>query len=245
MRNQRINFVSFTPGTSFQHGHSGRSTRTSAALLDVRQDLGLRDHWTSSVEEVLPGWKVAENFERELAAFDQASIDDELCASFGDAVEAATGPGGGPLEDELDNCAADFNYLRGKPSSDLSGRRNRLIGVLRRLLAHTAVDHLEPDLVILDEFQRFKDLLDADDEGARLAKAIFDHPDAKVLLLSATPYKMYTLPDEPEGDDHYRDFTRTVRFLAGDERAHIVERELRTMRESLLSGGDHTRAREA
>ena len=56
---------------------------------------------------------------------------------------------------------------------------------------------------------------------------------------------MYTLPDEPEGDDHYRDFTRTIRFLAGDERAHIVERELRTMREDLLTGGDHTRARQA
>ena len=82
-------------------------------------------------------------------------------------------------------------------------------------------------------------------KARRLAKAIFDHPDAKVLLLSATPYKMYTLPDEPEGDDHYRDFTRTVRFLAGDERAHIVERELRVMRESLLAGGDHARAREA
>ena len=105
------------------------------------------------------------------------------------------------------------------------------IGQLRQLVARAAVEHLEPDLVILDEFQRFKDLLDADDEGARLANAIFDHPDAKVLLLSATPYKMYTLPDEPEGDDHYRDFTRTVRFLAGDERAHIVERELRAMRE--------------
>ena len=66
-----------------------------------------------------------------------------------------------------------------------------------------------------------------------------------MLLLSATPYKMYTLPDEPEGDDHYRDFIRTVRFLANDERAHIVERELRTMRESLFSGGDHARAVEA
>jgi len=107
------------------------------------------------------------------------------------------------------------------------------------------VDHLEPDLVIMDEFQRFKDLLDSDDEGAQLANAIFDHPDAKVLLLSATPYKMYTLPDEPEGDDHYRDFSRTVRFLAGEERALLVERELRVMRESLLSGGDHDRARTA
>ena len=25
----------------------------------------------------------------------------------------------------------------------------------------------------------------------------------RLLLLSATPFKMYTLPDEPEGDDHY------------------------------------------
>ena len=41
------------------------------------------------------------------------------------------------------------------------------IGQLRQLVARAAVEHLEPDLVILDEFQRFKDLLDADDEGAR------------------------------------------------------------------------------
>ena len=63
----------------------------------------------------------------------------------------------------------------------------------------------------MDEFQRFKDLLDADgeDPAAELANAIFNHPDARVLLLSATPYKMYTLPDEPEGDDHYTDFLRT------------------------------------
>ena len=99
--------------------------------------------------------------------------------------------------------------------------------------------------MILDEFQRFKDLLDADDDGAELANAIFDHPDAKVLLLSATPYKMYTLPDEPEGDDHYRDFTRTVRFLAGDERAHIVERELRAHAAEPADGRGPARAQEA
>jgi hypothetical protein len=31
---------------------------------------------------------------------------------------------------------------------------------LRNLLAHTCVAALEPDLIILDEFQRFKNLLD-------------------------------------------------------------------------------------
>ncbi|WP_313405031.1 helicase-related protein [Aeromicrobium sp.] len=245
LRDQRINFISFTPGTSFKVGHSGGAAPERVLLYWMfaeiwGHEITGRSRWTKFFQ----GWMSRENFERELAWFDRASIDAELCGSFADAIQAATGPGGGALEDELDDCAAEFTYLRSSPGDELNGRRHRLIGVLRHLLATAAVDHLEPDLVILDEFQRFKDLLDADDDGAGLAKAIFDHPDAKVLLLSATPYKMYTLPDEPEGDDHYRDFTRTVRFLAGDERAHVVERELRTMREGLL-GGDHSRARVA
>jgi len=150
------------------------------------------------------------NFKSQLADFDRSCLDEDLCQSFAGAIANATGAGGRPLREELESCALEFSQLSGKPESDLGSRRNHLIGRLRQLVARAAVDYLEPDLVILDEFQRFKGLLDGDDEGARLANAIFDHPDAKVLLLSATPYKMYTLPDEPEGDDHYRDFTRTM-----------------------------------
>lgn len=72
---------------------------------------------------------------------------------------------------------------------------------------------LEPDLIILDEFQRFKHLLDGSDEASDLARGLFDYEDARVLLLSATPYKMYTLPHEVATDDHYKDFVRTARFL--------------------------------
>lgn len=246
LRDQRINFVSFTPGTSFHVGSSGGAGAERVLLYWMfakiwGPDITSRPRWIKFFQ----GGKSLENFKRELAWFDRSSLDDDLCDSFWQAIQETVGPEGRPLEDEVDDCAAEFNYLRGKPDPSLSWRRNRLIGVLRQLIARASVHHLEPDLVILDEFQRFKDLLDADDEGAQLAKAIFDHPDAKVLLLSATPYKMYTLPDEPEGDDHYRDFTRTVQFLAGEERAHVVERELRTMRESLLGAGDGSRARSA
>lgn len=246
LRDNRVNFVSFTPGTSFQVGRSGGASPERVLLYWMLAECwGLDLIGAPRWKKFFEGDMSRENFENEIKAFDRKSLDAELCRSFGEAIERSLGPDGGPLKEELEACATEFNYLRSKPSPELSRRRNRLIGKLRQLVAHAAVDHLEPDLVILDEFQRFKDLLDVDDEGARLANAIFDHPDAKVLLLSATPYKMFTLPDEPEGDDHYRDFTRTVRFLAGDERAHIVERELRAMRESLLTGGDHARAREA
>ena len=43
------------------------------------------------------------------------------------------------------------------------------------------------------------------------------------LLLSATPFKMYTLPDEPEGEDHYESFLQTVEFLAGPQRADSAQ----------------------
>ena len=37
--------------------------------------------------------------------------------------------------------------------------------------------------------------------------------DVRLLLLSATPYRMYTLHHESHEDNHYRDFLRTVEFL--------------------------------
>ncbi len=246
LRDNKVNFVSFTPGTSFRVGTSGGAAPERVLLYWM-----LATCWGPRTLAAARWKKFFEcavsrgSFERQLKAFDTSSLDIELCQSFGEAIESAVGPGGRPLREELESCALEFNYLRGKPKHEVNARRIRLIGKLRQLVARAAVLHLEPDLVILDEFQRFKDLLDSDDEGAQLAKAIFDHPNAKVLLLSATPYKMFTLPDEPEGDDHYRDFIRTVKFLANDEHAHVVERELRTMRESLFSGVDYARAAEA
>jgi hypothetical protein len=56
---------------------------------------------------------------------------------------------------------------------------------------------------------------------------------------------MYTLPDEPEGDDHYADFIRTLAFLTGQDRARLVGRELHEMRTGLLAEGGIQRAIEA
>lgn len=247
LRGNRVNFVSFTPGTSFNVGSTGGRADERVLLYWM-----LAERWGQHVtrptrwKRFFEGGMERKNFENWLE-WNRPKLDPGLCRSFGEMVEDPTevGPEGGALRLELEACVQEFNYLHGKPSSELSWKRTRLVGRLRQLVARASVHHLEPDLVILDEFQRFKDLLDTEDEGAQLAKAIFDHEDAKVLLLSATPYKMYTLPDEPEGDDHYNDFTRTVRFLAGDQRARVVESNLRILREAVLAGGDHRRAIEA
>jgi hypothetical protein len=84
------------------------------------------------------------------------------------------------------------------------------------------VHALEPDMIVLDEFQRFRELLDRDtgSEAADLAHALFEFGEARVLLLSATPIKSFTLAEESlGGDDHERDLRRLLDFLtAGSDR---------------------------
>lgn len=91
-----------------------------------------------------------------------------------------------------------------------------LIGAFRTELARASVHALEPDLIILDEFQRFRELLDRDtpSEAADLAHALFEFGEARVLLLSATPIKAFTLAEEAQnGDHHERDLTKLLEFL--------------------------------
>ncbi|WNM23527.1 helicase-related protein [Demequina capsici] len=237
LRAEKVNFVSFTPGTSFEVGNQGGKYQERVMLYWMLAEAWGREavrprRWTRFFQATMG----EDRFAWHLSQFDRSTLDPALVVSFGFEVDTATGPEGGRLREELEACVADFNGLRNDPDSRLSARRNRLIGTLRNLVARAAVEHLEPDLVILDEFQRFKNVLDRDTDEADLARAVFDHEKARVLLLSATPFKMYTLPDEPEGDDHYEDFNRTVEFLAGVQNAAEVKHDLRTMRDTAMSG---------
>ena len=111
-------------------------------------------------------------------------------------------------------------------------------------MAQSCIQAIQPDLIILDEFQRFKLLLE-EGTGAsnlsRLAHQLFAFPDARVILLSATPYKMYTMAHEAD-EDHHADFLRTLDFLFDDPGQVIVMRQLlRDYRQELLRGAHDLR----
>ena len=101
---------------------------------------------------------------------------------------------------------------------------------LRVMFARISVSMLEPDLVIMDEFQRFKFLLSSDDsELGILAHGFLSGHDTRVLLLSATPYKLYsTLEeiDENQLDEHYAEFFQVMNFLFDDEVKDIKFKEV-------------------
>lgn len=99
----------------------------------------------------------------------------------------------------------------------------RVIPHLRRLLAEACASHLNGDLFILDEFQRFSSLVhgEAESEEAMIASRVFkndevDDPNQRpwVLLLSATPFKALTTEEENEADEsHIESLNRILSFL--------------------------------
>ena len=70
----------------------------------------------------------------------------------------------------------------------------------------------------MDEFQRFRYLLnnDKDSEMGKLTSKFFNSDDVRILMLSATPYKMYSTLDEideEEIDAHFSEFFDVLDFL--------------------------------
>lgn len=120
--------------------------------------------------------------------------------------------------------------------------RLELVSELRFRLAEMSIDMLEPDLIILDEFQRFRNLLDPQNLEARLAHKLFQYKNVKTLLLSATPYKMLSL-DHERDDDHYPDFLKTLGFLSHSKSVDpqtvidSIKRDIQAFRQSLYSLG--------
>lgn len=105
---------------------------------------------------------------------------------------------------------------------------NAVIRKLRSIFAQISLDKLEPDLVIMDEFQRFKYIITSDpnSETWMLADKFFNSDNVRMLLLSATPYKMYsTLEeiDETQTDEHYKEFFDVMDFLniTSDEKSNF------------------------
>ena len=99
------------------------------------------------------------------------------------------------------------------------GKATAFVGRLRRALALATLRHQKPDLVILDEFQRYRQVLNEKDQDP-LLKALLGSDAAvrgpAVLLLSATPYRLLsTRWDEARGALAQRELLELVEFLAG------------------------------
>ena len=237
-------FVAFTPGTSFQLGHQmGRKEERAVLYVLLRDHLGLRGGRNTAALRIFQGgvstWQKFRD--RNVAAVDADHLESEIRQTF--LREFDRSQERASLVSLIDEVAG-----RGALNDSQQHAARIVVGELRRMLSRSALQALEPDLVILDEFQRFRDLLNVKTGGdaAELADDLFNHPDAHVLLLSATPYKPFTYAEEagPDGG-HYADFLKTLDFLAASDSAvDSVRTDLDELRRAALAGEPTVDARD-
>ena len=204
----RVNVIAFTPKTSFDMGNSSGVVRERAIIYNILRrcwGLGDREGPLRLLRCNVGPERWLETIEAEKAQpLDKAIMQDFVrrCEPYRDEFAALT------------RQAARVDRTGYEPAGF---RRAQLamVGRLRLDLARACMSGIRPALVIMDEFHRFRDLLDTESEAGNLFGALVE-TDTKALLLSATPYKMYTVGNE-DGDDHYRDFVQTVGFLLDDQ----------------------------
>lgn len=135
-----------------------------------------------------------------------------LTQRFREALATEFGP---DVRGELE-IAVDGDPATGKKPLKPSA----FVGKLRRALALATLRHQPPDLVILDEFQRYRQLLD-EENADPLLKALLEPEGAAkppaILLLSATPYRLLsTRWEESQGTLAHAQLMELIGFLAGD-----------------------------
>ena len=224
-----VNLIALTPGTSFNSASSEGVVEERIILYRM-----LLQTWGDLVRRsrrvFLGGLQSVSRFQDYERYYPARPIDPGIVKRFHESV----GDSGSSMYEEFLELSAALNTNRNSTSR---ARRIRFIANVRRILARSCLDALEPDLVILDEFQRFRDLLDSNTESGELAQRLFEYEDShtrvRTMLLSATPYKSDTLSHELD-DDHCKDFLGTVGFLKGPEGSvEPLEESLRQFRAEL------------
>lgn len=243
-----INLIAITPGTSLKFGRSTGQFRERCLAYAF-----LRAHWgadvmTAPARRIFWEGVTAGDPDERLRSWERwyrpkitGSLDD-FAAELAEVEKSRRRHGQPMLRTLFDRLVEGLKWKRTFPG-DLWDDRSVLISELRRTLAIVGIAALEPDLVVLDEFQRFKDLLrpDPDNFAAELAHRLFNYRDrdsgrlTRTLLLSATPYRMYTTADEIDSD-HYADFLDTCTFLFQDEeRVDRLRQRFKDLRTALTS----------
>lgn len=247
---KKLNFVSFTPGTSFElKSSTGQAEERALLFRLLKGPWELRGKAPEHVLRVNVGYN---RFAEMCHGKDLEAPDQDIAQRFTEALDARmrkeAAEGKPTIRQRFETLYSAFSRVDAVVSREDSAARCDVIGDLRTMLATTCLEALEPDLIILDEFQRFKHLLAGDDDAGKLAQELFRYSEdpntaTRVILLSATPYKMYTMTHESADENHYADFLGTIRFLQDNERqSKEFEHLLEQYSQQLLQVGSHSLA---
>ena len=229
-----LQLIPITPETSFRVAGRGGTWRERAVICAV---IGMMPEFSahkkalasrfcgSGNRELWPN-RLKDAFARVRKAHESSG--GEYPANIWEKLRDSKLPNPDASEDIL--SFSDFiERLLAKPTPRKCTAFNAEIGILRRCFAEISAGLLRPDLVILDEFQRFRYLLDDPDGDGSEVKMLFDRflrsseadtdDPPRVLMLSATPFKLYSTGEESSEagkDESFREFKGVLDFLFPD-----------------------------
>ncbi len=226
-----INFQALTPGTSLDlRNDVGQATERAllavmvAKALPEVKEIRWRNLFAQRVDVQKRFGRLFENL---MQAHANGAIDRALERRFVSALSARRPEGS--LKSRLLEISGKFSRSAKFKNRDeeLKQSATSLIAELRRTLAAICIKALEPDLLILDEFQRFQELLDPEGPNSDLARELFSYKHADgshtpVLMLSATPYRASSIGTSAQEISHYDDFLAIMQFLVRDDKAHVA-----------------------
>lgn len=219
---QFIQLIPLTPDTSFRMTHGAGIQEERAIMYQILIRIPELKRYRSALETLMmadaeSGWyswarEYGEEIVAECDELTQGAYLSYMTDKVSKGLARADKDGKILLEQVIEKC----KELRRKNRKDV--KIHNVIGKLRYMFAGISLDKLEPDLVIMDEFQRFKYLIQSeeDTEMGMLAHKFFHSENVRMLLLSATPYKMYSTLEEIDEslvDEHFSEFLDVMKFL--------------------------------
>ncbi len=211
-----IQLIPLTPETSFKVSNSSGTVHERALMFAILKRIPELEDYLSELEETfrfgVKYWEDIKNYweiqvrecnKKSKGEYERYMLE-KLCNPFDN------------IQNLINLCEKfkkkGFDKKQAKP----------IIVEFRKNFADISLNKLDPDLIIMDEFQRFRHLLNSDkgSEMEKLTTKFFNSDDVRILMLSATPYKMYSTLEEiseENVDAHYSEFLQVVDFLKESE----------------------------
>lgn len=228
LHNRFIQLIPLTPGTSFQMTRSGGTVGERALMFAILHRV-LGEKYETDLKDFLVYRGGQKSWKKETAWYEtQLGLFKEKPNKYPDSVIKEI-----KNSKYKDTPIIDLlkNHITKRKIGEEEYRDIEVLNILRTIFARIGADMLKPDLVIMDEFQRYSSLLKEEKEGEEtdigiISKKFLGGNETRTLLLSATPYKLYSTLEEIDKthvDEHYREFMQVMDFLFGGKSSNDRE----------------------
>lgn len=214
LREPGTHVLGWTPGTSLRVAGTGRQDERALLLRLLRSIWKCGD--SDAVIELMRDRAGHDGFRGQVDAWNNRTVDPQILKRLRKELTPSDRQEFFRLKQVVERNGDSL------PTAERRSRR-QLIELLRRRLARACLQVLRPRLVILDEFQRYPDVLRDAERPRTLEHVLLSR--RRTLLLSATPYRMSANEQDAASQVELEQLLRFLLQDAGEAKGGMAELE--------------------